>query len=290
MNNEQFQQKRERAEAEPLVIAQIAEGFRVFSATSPGTTYVVSGSPEVPACTCPDFEFHGGEPGFRCKHIIAVLNQLGLRSAESDPIAAEERRGIQSEGHLSEKRRVQAKANGAPQMVLKRSVSPDRRIDSLSVEFACPIDKATADEIKSQALQTLKLQSEIVDSFLGSQKNGNGAGNGGSRVDTGIRNGSDGTVSAKMLNIGGMDGRWGRRLFINVQVNGHTAKFFGNRKQLADAITAAGFINLTANVAEGMQLNLPCRVTTKPSEDGRFLNIQKVFPIAAPAQPWGERR
>jgi hypothetical protein len=87
-----------------------------------------------------------------------------------------------------------------------------------------------------------------------------------------------------------MDGRWGRRLFINVQVNGHTAKLFGTRKQLGEALTAAGYANLAANVAEGMQLNLPCRAITKPTEDGRFLNIEKLFPATVPPQQWRERR
>jgi len=87
-----------------------------------------------------------------------------------------------------------------------------------------------------------------------------------------------------------MDGRWGRRLFLNVQVNGHMAKLLGNRKQFADAITAAGYADFAANVSEGMQLNLPCRVTTKASEDGWFLNVEKVFPIAASTQQWWARR
>jgi predicted nucleic acid-binding Zn finger protein len=287
MNQEHLEQRKERAGNETLVISSTDDGFRVYSAANPGTTYLVSGSPEAPACTCPDFAYHCSEPGFRCKHIFAVLNQLVPSGrAEADPVAAEERRAIQDEGRLPEKRRTPAKVNGTPQMVLKRSVSPDRRIDSLSVEFACPIDKATADEIKSQAFNTLKLQSEIVDSFLGNPTGGNGE-----RTEAGTRNNAgDGAVPAQMLGIAGMDGRWGRRLFINVQVNGHVAKLFGNRKQLADAIAAAGFADLAANVAEGMQLNLPCRVITRPSEDGRFVNIEKVFPAAAPPQVWGNRR
>lgn len=269
MNNDQSLQRKERAETEPLVISQIDEGFRVFSAANPGTTYVVSGNPETPACTCPDFEHHRNEPGWRCKHIWAVLDQFEF---PPDPVAAEERKAIQNEGRLPDKKKTPPR-NYLGQMLLKRSVSPDRRIDSLSVEFACPIDKATADEIKSQASHALKLQSEIVNSFLGSQKGGNG-----DRTNGGSKSEADGTVPAQMLNVGGMDGKWGRRLFINVQVNGHTAKLFGNRKQLGDALNTAGFPALAEHVAEGMKLNLPCRVTTKPSEDGKFLNIERVLP------------
>jgi hypothetical protein len=276
MNNQQVERQNERAATETLVIARTDDGFRVYSPANPGKSYVVSGSPEVPICTCPDFQYHEGDPRWHCKHILAVLRQPEKPAEQTDQPDAyqrEERLAIENEGSLPEKKRAQ--------MVLKRSVSPDRRIDSLSVEFACPIDKATEDEITSQALHTLKLQSAIVDSFLGTQKGGNGE-----RTETKTSNGADGTMPAQMLNVGGMDGRWGRRLFINVQVNGHVAKLFGNQKQLADAIAAAGFANRDTNVAEGTQLNLPCRVITKPSEDGRFVNIEKVFPAAAPPQPW----
>jgi hypothetical protein len=277
MNNDQLQQRKERAGNEPpLVISQTDEGFCVFSASSPGTTYLVTGNPEAPACTCPDFEYHRNEPHWRCKHIWAVLNQFEFPVGQAtDSVAAEERRAIQNEGRLSDKdkKKSAARNNGTAQMVLKRSVSPDRRIDSLSVEFTCPTDKATPDEIKSQAIHTLKLQSEIVNSFLGSQKGGNGnQSNGGSKGE------ADNTVPAQLLNVGGMDGKWGRRLFINVQMNGHTAKLFGNSKQLGDALAAAGFPALAEHVAEGMKLNLPCRVTTKPSEDGKFLNVERVLP------------
>ncbi len=284
MNNEKLEQRTERAGTEPLVISQVNGSFRVYSATKPGTTYMVSGSPEAPACTCPDFERHRSEPGFSCKHILAVLNQF-------DPLAVEERKAIQTEGQSKDKNDAPAKANGTPQMVLKRSVSPDGRIDSLSVEFACPIDQVTAGEIKSRALHTLKLQSEIVQSFLDTRKNGNGhhVEAGGNGNGDGSVSETDGSVSAKMINIGGLDGQWGRRLFINFQFNGNNAKLFGTRKQLAAALTTAGYPDIAANVAEGMQLNLPCRIATKPSEDGRFLNVEKVFPVAAPQQRGAQR-
>ena len=89
-----------------------------------------------------------------------------------------------------------------------------------------------------------------------------------------------------MLTIGGINTKWGRRLYIAVQSNGQTLKFFGSRKQLADAITAAGFPNMAERLDEGKQLNVPCRVVTKPSEDGRYVNVEQVLPAEAPnAQP-----
>src|ERR1019366_2206938 len=52
------------------------------------------------------------------------------------------------------------------QMLIKRSVSPDGRIDSVSVEFSMPVSDQTETEIKAKALKSLYLQREIVTSFL----------------------------------------------------------------------------------------------------------------------------
>jgi hypothetical protein len=32
------------------------------------------------------------------------------------------------------------------------------------------------------------------------------------------------------------------------------------------------------DIEEGIQLNVPCRVITKPSADGKYLDIDQVFP------------
>ncbi len=80
-----------------------------------------------------------------------------------------------------------------------------------------------------------------------------------------------------------MDSKWGRRLFINVQVNGKTLKLFGKRDELTAAVVAAGFTGV--QIGEGITLNLPCRVTTKPSPDGKYTNIDKVLPANGQQQP-----
>jgi hypothetical protein len=85
----------------------------------------------------------------------------------------------------------------------------------------------------------------------------------------GTGNGGNGAVPGQMLNVGAINTKWGRRLFIGIQSNGQTLKFFGTRKQLAEALTAAGYARMAERIDEGMALNVPCRVTTKPSEDGR---------------------
>ena len=61
-------------------------------------------------------------------------------------------------------------------------------------------------------------------------------------------------------------------------MDGRTIRLFGNKQQLADAITAAGHRCDAKDVAEGVSLDLPCRVTTKPSDDGRYTNIDQIFP------------
>lgn len=260
---------------ETLVISRTEDGFRVYSPSAPSKSYIVSGSPEDPTCTCLGFE--QGAHGHHCKHIQAVLNQLEKQTragTDPDPYEAEEGRAIQEEGRPSQGTHAKP-VNGTAQMLLKRSVSPDGRIDSLSVEFSCPVDGAPAGEIKARAIRTLKLQADIVESFL----NGTRAQN--TQPNQPDHNGN-GATPGRMLTIGGLNTKWGRRLFINVQVNGETLKLFGNRKQLADAIATAGFPNLAERIDEGVHLNVPCQVITKPSEDGRYVNIDRVLPAEKP--------
>ncbi len=266
MNQQQFQKRRERAENEPLVITQTDDGFRVYSPANPGQSYLVSGDPEAPRCTCPDFEFHQADPQWRCKHILAALGQLNKpreQPNQGDAYQNEERLAIQNEGRLTD--------SEATHMVIKRSVSPDGRIDSLSIEFSCPVENATVKEIRCRALKTLDMQSQIVESFLGHDGKQNGS-------RSGDANNGEIPRPARMLAIGGMTTKWGRRLFINVATNGQTLRLFGNRKQLADAIVAAGYPSLAERIEEGIQLNASCRITTKPSDDGKYMNIERVLP------------
>jgi len=163
-------------------------------------------------------------------------------------------------------------------MVLKRSVSPDGRIDALSVEFACDVAKTSVGGIKAQALKTLTLQGDIVESFLARRKTADAA----PQHEKAEPRASDGSEPGELLSVAGMNGKWGRRLFITVQADGHTLKLFGTRQQLADAIVAAGFPDRAQTITEGVELRIPCRIVTVPSADGRFRNITQVLP-AVPA-------
>lgn len=263
--------RQENAARETLVISRTEQGFSVYAPTDPSKRYTVSGSIAALECSCPDFRHHGGDPQWRCAHIVAVLDGLTKPYSEAEP--------VNPLGSAPQSEHNAPEGNGAPgnsQMLLKRSVSPDGRIDSLSVEFSCPVDRATAREILLRAERSLDLQSEIAKRFL--HPSGDL-----SYERSAKEHNPNGAQPGQLLDIGGMHTKWGRRLFINVQTNGEILKLFGSRKQLADAIGAAGFPELADRACEGSQLNVPCRVITKPSADGRYINIKEVFPMEAPS-------
>src|SRR5712692_3926358 len=136
------------ANGEPLVISRTDEGFRVYSVANPGQSYLVSGSAETPVCTCP--EFQNGALGSRCRHIEAVLARYGRGNgeAEADNYAREERLAIQNEGRVATAQERQA---GPAVMLLKRSVIPGGRIDSVSVEFTVEVDGMAPAEVAERA-------------------------------------------------------------------------------------------------------------------------------------------
>jgi hypothetical protein len=274
MEATQFGGRNGSGDGEPLVISRVDEGFRVYSVANPGQSYLVSGSAEAPVCTCS--EFQNGTLGSRCRHIEAVLARYGRGNgdAEADNYAREERLAIQNEGRVAADQGRQA---GPAVMLLKRSVSPDGRIDSLSIEFSAEVDGMAPNEVADRAARLLALQSAIVKGFLDGAKNGNGT-----QPKAEYNNGANGAALAEMVSIGGMDGKWGRRLFVNIQANGQSLRLFGNRSQLAEAIRTAGFPRMAERIEEGVALRVPCRVITKPSPDGKYINIERVLPVRVP--------
>jgi hypothetical protein len=134
-----------------------------------------------------------------------------------------------------------------------------------------------ANEIADRAARLLALQTAIVRGFLASAKNTNGA-----QPKAEHNNGANGAALAEMVSIGGTDGKWGRRLFISFQANGQNLRLYGNQTQLAEAIRSAGFARMAERIEEGVALRVPCRVITKPSADGRYVNIERVLPVSVP--------
>src|SRR5215831_479117 len=252
---------------ERLIISLNEEGnFRVYSPAYPTKSYTVSGTPDGPRCTCPDFEEHKNDPEWKCQHMLAVLNLLN-KSGES-ATAQEKQPQPAKEVNV-------AQADNGLRMEIKRSISLDGKINSLSIKALYPVESSSADEIKDDAERLLGVVSEIVENFKGENE-----GNSAQRAPQ--QSSGNGSVPAQMLSVGGMKGTWGgRRLFLNFDVNGQTLKLFGNRNELAKYISYAGFPDLSERIGEGTILNLPCRVVTKPSADGKYVNIERVYPIEA---------
>ncbi len=159
-------------------------------------------------------------------------------------------------------------------MLLKRSVSPDGRIDSLSVEFSVSVEKLSVGDIKNLAHKSLALQSQIVDTFL--TRNGNGKDE--PRPAEAKPPQENGATPARIIGVRAGNTRWGRSLYVVFEVRGKNLRLFGSRKRLGEVFTAAGFPNQARTFTEGLDLNLPCRVIVKPTLDGRYFNIERIYP------------
>jgi hypothetical protein len=262
-----------RADRDVFVIAQSSEGFSVYSPANPKQRFLVSEDEAGAHCTCPDFQAHEHDPRWRCTHILAVLRQTTRNGRALDAHEVEERRAIQEEKHEPQKRKTRMPIPSA-QMLLKRSVSPDGRIDSLSVEFATPVADIAGSAIKTQAQTILALQGEIVDDFLRRPPKANGANGNGRSVEAAKSPASP----ARVVGVGGMDGKWGRRLFLTIEADGKRLRLFGNRKQLAEHLGAAGWRFDPDDITEGAELDVPCRIVTKPGADGRYIDIIAMLP------------
>lgn len=271
----------ERKESPSLIIARSDQGFRVYSPLTPGKQYVVSGLPAQPHCTCQEFASHEGDPQWLCPHILAVLKETETASQPPTAPATSAGSGPENPEAGTGRRSAGGKNADGAIMLLKRSVSPDGRIDSLSVEFSCPIGKETPESLKSRAEKILALQGEIAAGFLkgngNATKQGSANGNGNGAHEAAA-------AAAQLLAVASMNGRYGRRLFLNILVNGQVLKFFGSDKQLAEAVTTAGYGSVANRLVDGFVLNLPCRALTKPSVDGRYMNVEKILPAQQAVQ------
>lgn len=167
--------------------------------------------------------------------------------------------------------------NPTPQahMRIKRSLSPDGRINAISVYIDYPIGTLSISEIKAKAQKTLLLQSDIAWDYFtdgepaqalplpATQQNGNGKGKG---------------TPAKLLDISSLPGKWGPRYFIKVDVGGKQAKLFGSPKQLVTHLAHIGMDLTPDAVSEGLRLNRSCLAVTELSSDGRYLNVVGIYP------------
>jgi hypothetical protein len=301
MTAAQLETRQERAQNGVLIASRVDDGFRVYSTDNPSQLYFVKWNGERLTCTCPDFEIHKADADWRCKHILAVepfdnhlpelpepvgdmIQTVGATAVTTAAAPA----GDPPNSPPSRKRRAPKEPSSPTHMLIKRSVSPDGRIDSVSVEFSTPVVDLQIGEIKDRALTTLQLQRDIVTSFL--TLNGKSAPQppqpqpqrtAQPATATLPRKVDEGPVFAKMIDIGKVNGKWGDRLCITFDIDGHRTKLFGSPKQLAGHIEAAGYMVQPQSITPGLRLDVPCLVTTKPSEDGKYVNVDQVLPYNA---------
>jgi hypothetical protein len=152
-------------------VSKTDNGYRVYSIHTPSRIYFVRQEGERFTCACPDFEFHKADTTWRCKRILAVAPWLKTEHAEvpmpENDVASEDPVSIKPENEPPpQKTRTRKNSGQQAQMLIKRSVSPDGRIDSVSVEFSTPVTEFSNGEIKEKAVATMKLQKEILGTFL----------------------------------------------------------------------------------------------------------------------------
>jgi hypothetical protein len=223
-------------------------------------------------CGCPDFESHAPEDRhWVCKHILAVQNKYP--EPEQSNYETEERAAITAEEHTAEEPKP---AEPTTQMVIKRSVSPDGRIDSVSIEFSLPVSGVSEGGIKVQAERALRLQTEIARQFLSMNDKRPAAAH-----PSQPKNGNGSVAAARVLDLGVSQGPYGERFFLNVAVGRDRARLFGSAKKIADALKALGETIPPEELGAGMRFNLPCRATTERSADGRYLNVTQLLPVRA---------
>lgn len=262
-----------------LVVKPENDGFQVYAPTEPDQIFRVTGSVTEPQCTCAEFQWRGANnPEHICVHIAAVMRHLEENVAQPGTNPSEADHGLEKPGGTAPDQ-APASANGAngqpdpTALCLRRSVSPDGRIDSLSVELSLPIAGLVRQEVHGVARKALQCQADIVSTFLEESRPPRAQGAGTREAS---ENGNP--VVATLRDIGSMQTRWGWRYFINVQVDDGTYRLIGNRRKLSDQLANAGYAALGRQIAKGKHLNVPCLATLEDSADGRYTNVVELFP------------
>lgn len=164
-------------------------------------------------------------------------------------------------------------------MMVRRSLSPDGLINSVTVEIDLSIDGLSAKEIRARGLKALELETQIARAHfsiamplqplsLVKPKTKDNSGNGAD-------GGEDLAAPARLLDIGKTkNGGY----FINVKVGGKKAKLFGSKMEMVRQLAGIGQDLTPEAISEGLQLDFSCRAITKLSEDGRYLNVVRLLP------------
>lgn len=266
-------------------LSRTDRGYKVCCGTK---TYEVTVENENIVCNCSSFQKQQKDNGsYYCSHITAALADFEKEQtyiAPTDASATTEQ--IDSKVGLSSKPNGTAKVpltfptkqasalSKQTHMLIKRSLSVDGRIDSISVE----IDFGLLDEdetvVKAQAIKSLKLQDKIIKEFMDVNQPKEELPE-PPQVITPTVSIPEETVNAIMTKVGVTQSN---SFYITFELpEGKTAKLFGNQKYLSNQIAVAGFSFPPEKIVEGVVLNIPCRVTTVVN--GKFINVDRVFPI-----------
>ena len=158
MTNDTFPKRIAQVGSDTFVIAREGDQFRMYAPGNPAEVSTVRITDKDTVCTCTDFIENGNNPEYRCKHILAVQK---IPQVQSIPSA------VKASSHAPEPQTRVSSGNGARHMLLKRSISPDGRIDSLSVEFSLPMGSESETEMVERANAALAIQTVIIAGFLG---------------------------------------------------------------------------------------------------------------------------
>ena len=235
--------------------------YRVYDANMQGAVATVTVQGDTLDCSC------GGrvraEPGMSrpCDHLRTILERLPEEHGASGQPASLKQRGCQ--------------------LLLKRSVSPDGRIDALSVELSTDVDPRDRDLLVRQGEYLLGLQERLAQTFMAEQA--------GAKSEP-QRNGAVRSHApalpesrdlpgqpARALSVGAMDTRYGRRFFLQVEVDGKRCRFFGSRAKVAKALGDAGYPIEPEALYDGLEVGIDCRARTEKSKDGRYTNVVALY-------------
>jgi hypothetical protein len=238
-----------------LVVESGSRGYRVFHSSEPNAEHLVEEIVSRFLCNCEEYESE-----MTCQHVRAVLNYL-----------AQEKQNNGGNGRLH--MATQASADPLPAtMTLRRSISPDGRIDSLSIEFSSPVDQTCCSDITNRALNMLKLQSVVSKEFLLTMH----AGRQGDRTNG--RPSQVVTLNARMIRIGEVPAKRDRPLFIEFHLENHGARLFGTAAELAQAMTDAGYVYAPEEIFAGLPIDASCQVLIKPSRNPLYSEILRILP------------
>lgn len=271
---------------ERFVCLATDDGTIVYPASNSKDTNTVTGDPEHPSCTCEPFIDSTG-PEFRCVHVDAVFGRLAPPDPEPPQPAAPAARALRAVESPSPAPTPAASPDSAPAtMLLKRSISPDGRIDSLSVELSVPVTSLSTSEIKSKAALSLALQGEIAESFL-KDRRPTSATPPARPAPTAAPAPQKPAPRPPALDVPeeavfGTATYAGRTknqkvFFISIEVDGERYRFFGDRRKVRDILAMLGSDVAQDELWQGVKLDLPCRVTLKESRDGDYTNVDRVF-------------